>query len=116
MVVTNADDRENGVEMSPLDDSDTEDGFSGGDGEDEDSNRGRVGLPQQPIEVFDDWDPLFWIPQATPDNRLYYFNTRTGESRMELPLETPTSTTETVPRDRLEFSVPEQARPPPGII
>jgi hypothetical protein len=30
-------------------------------------------------EEFDD----FWIPQATPDGRLFYFNTQTGESTME---------------------------------
>jgi hypothetical protein len=29
----------------------------------------------------------FWIPQATPDGRLFYYNTTTGESRMELPQE-----------------------------
>lgn len=28
----------------------------------------------------------FWIPQATPDGRLFYFNTLTGVSTMELPL------------------------------
>jgi len=26
-----------------------------------------------------------WIPQATPDGRLFYYNTETGESSMELP-------------------------------
>jgi len=30
----------------------------------------------------------FWIPQATPDGRLFYFNTLTGVSTMELPLDT----------------------------
>ncbi|KAH7386557.1 hypothetical protein BKA64DRAFT_711776 [Cadophora sp. MPI-SDFR-AT-0126] len=29
----------------------------------------------------------FWIPQATPDGRLFYFNTWTGESVTELPNE-----------------------------
>ena len=29
----------------------------------------------------------FWIPQATPDGRLYYYNMRTGQSSMELPLD-----------------------------
>lgn len=28
----------------------------------------------------------FWIPQSTPDGRLFYFNTETGESSMELPI------------------------------
>ena len=42
----------------------------------------------------------FWIPQATPDGRLFYFNTETGESSTELPLEQPSS--ETKARDTLE--------------
>jgi hypothetical protein len=29
----------------------------------------------------------FWIPQATPDGRLFYFNTETGETSVELPPE-----------------------------
>jgi son of sevenless-like protein len=33
----------------------------------------------------------FWIPQATPDGRLFYFNTLTGITTMELPLESPLS-------------------------
>jgi hypothetical protein len=41
----------------------------------------------------------FWIPQATPDGRLFYFNTLTGVSTMELPLESPVaaSPNETIP-------------------
>ena len=120
VVVNSADYRENGVGISPLDDSDdTEDGSSGDEGEDEDSDRDGIGSPRLPMEGTDDRDTdeaLFWIPQATPDGRLFYFNTRTGESRMELPLETPTSTTETGPRDRSNFSVPEQTRPPPEMM
>ncbi|KAF8469219.1 ras guanine nucleotide exchange factor domain-containing protein [Kalaharituber pfeilii] len=120
VVVNSSDYRENGVGISPLDDSDdTEDGSSGDEGEDEDSDRDGIGSPQLPMEGTDDRDAdeaLFWIPQATPDGRLFYFNTRTGESRMELPLETPTSTTETGPRDRSNFSVPEQTRPPPEMM
>lgn len=54
----------------------------------------------------------FWIPQATPDGRLYYFNTMTGESSMELPLESPSSATETGPRDRMNVNIPEKTRPP----
>ena len=30
-------------------------------------------------------DAAFWIPQATPDGRLFYFNTLTGESTLEVP-------------------------------
>ena len=58
----------------------------------------------------------YWIPQATPDGRLFYFNTLTGVSTMELPLETPTSINEQGPRDRLNIHVPDQTRPPPEMM
>lgn len=58
----------------------------------------------------------FWIPQATPDGRLFYFNTLTGESRVELPLEAPTSANETYPRDRTNIFMPEQTRPPAEMM
>ncbi|KAI1154971.1 ras guanine nucleotide exchange factor domain-containing protein [Nemania diffusa] len=58
----------------------------------------------------------FWIPQATSDGRLYYFNTMTGESSMELPLESPTSLNESGPRDRMHVSMPEKTRPPPEMM
>ncbi|OAA64259.1 cell division control protein [Niveomyces insectorum RCEF 264] len=58
----------------------------------------------------------YWIPQATPDGRLFYYNTMTGESCMELPLESPTSATETGPRDRMNMNVPERTRPPPEMM
>ncbi|KIW64734.1 hypothetical protein PV04_09647 [Phialophora macrospora] len=61
-------------------------------------------------------EAAFWVPQATPDGRLFYFNTLTGVSTMELPLETPTSADETGPRDRNHFHVPEQTRPPPEMM
>lgn len=61
-------------------------------------------------------EAAFWVPQATPDGRLFYFNTLTGVSRMELPLETPSSSDETGPRDRNNFHVPEQTRPPPEMM
>ncbi|KAF2429771.1 guanine-nucleotide dissociation stimulator CDC25 [Tothia fuscella] len=61
-------------------------------------------------------EAAFWIPQATPDGRLYYFNTLTGVSTMELPLETPTSNNETGPRDRTNVFLPESTRPPPEIM
>lgn len=57
-------------------------------------------------------EAAFWIPQATPDGRLFYFNTLTGESTMELPLEAPTSANETGPRDRTNIFIPDQTRPP----
>jgi son of sevenless-like protein len=61
-------------------------------------------------------EAAFWVPQATTDGRLFYFNTLTGVSTMELPLETPTSLDETGPRDRNNFYVPEQTRPPPEMM
>lgn len=61
-------------------------------------------------------EAAFWIPQATPDGRLFYFNTLTGESTMELPLEAPTSANETGPRDRTNIYIPDQTRPPPELM
>lgn len=61
-------------------------------------------------------EAAFWIPQATPDGRLFYFNTLTGVSKVELPLETPTSANETGPRDRMNVNVPDQTRPPPEMM
>ncbi|KAK4898457.1 cell division cycle-related protein [Elasticomyces elasticus] len=61
-------------------------------------------------------EAAFWIPQATPDGRLFYFNTLTGESTMELPLEAPTSANESGPRDRTNIYIPDQTRPPPELM
>ena len=58
----------------------------------------------------------FWIPQATPDGRLFYFNTLTGQSTMELPLEAPTSANETGPHDRTNIFIPDQTRPPAEMM
>ncbi|KFY78199.1 hypothetical protein V499_02574 [Pseudogymnoascus sp. VKM F-103] len=58
----------------------------------------------------------FWIPQATPDGRLFYYNTMTGESSMELPLESPSSATENGPRDRMNVALPERTRPPQEMM
>ena len=73
----------------------------------------------KPPDVVDDQDQevaAFWIPQATPDGRLFYFNTLTGVSTMELPLETPTSANEPGPLDRLNVHVPGQTRAPPEML
>jgi son of sevenless len=58
----------------------------------------------------------FWIPQATRDGRLFYYNTMTGESSMELPLESPTTLNEMGPRDRMNVNMPEKTRPPPELM
>jgi len=61
-------------------------------------------------------EAAFWIPQATPDGRLFYFNTLTGVSTMELPLETPSNGNESGPRDRTNVYIPDQTRPPPELL
>ncbi|EPE35600.1 Ras GEF [Glarea lozoyensis ATCC 20868] len=58
----------------------------------------------------------FWIPQATPDGRLFYFNTETGQSSMELPLESPSSANEDGPRNRMNVNIPDKTRPPPEMM
>lgn len=58
----------------------------------------------------------FWIPQATPDGRLFYYNTMTGESSNELPLESPASVNETGPRDRMNVTIPDRTRPPAEMM
>ena len=88
-----------------------EDMDSEGNHKEEDSD-----LPIEGGESRDQEEAAFWIPQATPDGRLFYFNTLTGVSRMELPLETPTSANESGPQDRTHFHVPDQTRPPPEMM
>ncbi|KAF1981251.1 ras GEF [Aulographum hederae CBS 113979] len=61
-------------------------------------------------------EAAFWIPQATPDGRLFYFNTLTGVSTMELPLENPTNSSENGPRDRTNVTIPENTRPPAELM
>ncbi|OCK90161.1 ras GEF [Cenococcum geophilum 1.58] len=73
-------------------------------------------LPIEGAESKEQEEAAFWIPQATPDGRLFYFNTLTGVSTMELPLETPTSLTENGPRDRTNVYIPDQTRPPPELM
>jgi son of sevenless-like protein len=58
----------------------------------------------------------FWIPQATPDGRLFYYNMITGHRSMELPMESPASSGETGPRDRMNATIPEKTRPPPEMM
>ncbi|KAF2667040.1 guanine-nucleotide dissociation stimulator CDC25 [Microthyrium microscopicum] len=58
-------------------------------------------------------EAAFWIPQATPEGRLYYYNTLTGVTRMELPLETFSAPAENGPRERNNVYIPDSTRPPP---
>lgn len=95
---------------------------SGDDNKDSDSDINIDGplplsLPREETENTErEEEAAFWIPQATPDGRLFYFNTLTGVSTMELPLETPTSANETGPRDRMNIRAPDQTRPPLEIM
>jgi len=75
------------------------------------SGRDYGSRPQQDGE-----EAAFWIPQATADGRLFYFNTLTGVSTMELPLETPSSANETGPRDRTNVYIPDHTRPPAELL
>ncbi|KAH8146296.1 uncharacterized protein LAJ45_09739 [Morchella importuna] len=114
---------QNGSTQSPLEDSDEyeDDSYDDDEYEEEDDDDSERGMPSPilPLEGTDDREndeAAFWIPQATPDGRLYYFNTNTGVMRTDLPLEAPTSTTESGPRDRSTFSAPDQTRPPPELL
>lgn len=61
-------------------------------------------------------EAAFWIPQATPDGRLFYFNTLTGVSTMELPLENAPAQNDQGPHDRYNVLQPDQTRPPPEML
>lgn len=119
-VVTNADEipepEQDGL-MDPMDDEQEEmgygDDFDDDDGSDQDDI---AGLPLEGTDTGDRSRADFWIPQATPDGRLFYYNTMTGESSMELPLESPSSVNETGPRDRMNVNMPERTRPPPEMM
>lgn len=91
-----------------------EDGY-----EQDDDSEGDVmtGLPLEGTDVADKSGRAdFWIPQATPDGRLFYYNMMTGDRSMELPLESPMSSKETGPRDRMNVAIPEKTRPPPEMM
>jgi len=61
-------------------------------------------------------EAAFWIPQATPDGRLFYFNTLTGESTMELPLESPRTGIEHESHDHSNAFASDQVRPPAEMM
>ncbi|KAI9793896.1 MAG: hypothetical protein M1816_007148 [Peltula sp. TS41687] len=69
--------------------------------------------PQLPLEgtaTRNQEEAGFWIPQATVDGRLFYFNTLTCDSTMELPLETSTSANETSPVHPNGVNVPSKSK------
>ncbi|KAK5739190.1 GTP-binding protein Rho1 [Elasticomyces elasticus] len=49
-------------------------------------------VPEQVETSLPEHESLFWIPQATRDGKLFYFNTLTGESTMEVASEPSTAT------------------------
>jgi son of sevenless-like protein len=84
--------------------------------EEEEEADGVNGLPLESADTGDRSRADFWIPQATPDGRLFYYNMMTGDRSMELPLESPVSTAESGPRDRLNVMIPDRTRPPPEMM
>ncbi|KAI1000111.1 hypothetical protein K3495_g8086 [Podosphaera aphanis] len=87
--------------------------------EDEEPDSERDDITQSPIKVNGTAkDPKkvdYWIPQATLDGRLFYFNTETGESQNDLPLESPLSD-ETGSQDQIKISSPDRTKPRIEII
>ncbi|KAH8801578.1 cell division control protein-like protein Cdc25 [Xylogone sp. PMI_703] len=114
--------RQNGhrTEMEMVDDDeDDADDYEERYDDDVDADSERDDMTQLPIEGTRNHERTrtdFWIPQATSDGRLFYFNTETGESSMELPLESPSSAAENGPRERMNVNIPEKTRPPPEVM
>lgn len=84
--------------------------------DDESEGDGPGALPMEGHDTGDKSRADFWIPQATSDGRLFYYNMMTGDRSMELPLESPVSTNETGPRDRMNASMPDKTRPPAEMM
>ncbi|KAF2198072.1 ras GEF [Delitschia confertaspora ATCC 74209] len=72
-------------------------------------------LPIEDTDRTEQEEASFWIPQATSNGRLFYFNTMTGNVRMELPLEAP-GANESGPADRANVYIPESSRPPAELM
>lgn len=113
-----ADPAHNGHAESIDDDGDENDAYDDSfENDDDDSEAdGSNGLPLEGTDAVDKSRADFWIPQATPDGRLFYYNMMTGDRSMELPLESPVSATETGPRDRMNAAMPDKTRPPPEMM
>lgn len=110
-----ADDDRNGADMDDDHDTQSLGGTDYTNSDTESMNGNDTILPIERNENSREEEAAFWIPQATPDGRLFYFNTLTGVSTMELPLETPTAN-ENGPRDRVNVFIPESTRPPPELL
>lgn len=120
--VLNSNDYQNGggSALDDSDDLDEDDSYDEYDDDDEEDDENDLASPGLPLEGTDadnkDDEAAFWIPQATPDGRLYYFNTNTGVYRSELPLDTPGNMNETGPRDRQNVGIPESTKPPVEML
>ncbi|KAI1769200.1 ras GEF [Hypoxylon sp. FL1150] len=90
-----------------------EDDFEDVTGSDQDE---LSGLPLEGTRTSRKSGADFWIPQATPDGRLFYYNTMTGESSMELPLESPTSYNENGPLDPMTVKMPDKKTRVPAEV
>lgn len=107
----------NGPTDQVVDEPDEPEGFDESFDQDDDSEaEDPAGLPLEGTDAGDKSRADFWIPQATPDGRLFYYNMMTGDRSMELPLESPLSSTETGPRDRANVNIPDKTRPPPEMM
>ncbi|KAH7127705.1 ras guanine nucleotide exchange factor domain-containing protein [Dactylonectria macrodidyma] len=106
--------------LVPQVDDDPEDPEIYDDNYDQDDDSEADGPTALPLEGTDGIENSpradFWIPQATPDGRLFYYNMMTGDHSMELPLESPISANETGPRDRMNVNIPDNTRPPPEMM
>lgn len=119
-VITNPEEpKEQQLYPAPIDIYGPDSPGDGGDGaiyHSDGSDSGESSLAHSPIG-FDrssgSGRPDYWVPQATPEGRLYYYNTVTHETSAELPLESPSSFTENGPRDRMNVNIPDKTRPPP---
>ncbi|KAK5988768.1 Cell division control protein 25 [Cladobotryum mycophilum] len=118
-IITSSDDLPDPGQNGHGDDDEIDDGEVYDDRSDQDDDSESDAYGGLPLEGADSGDKAradFWIPQATPDGRLFYYNMMTGDHSMELPLESPVSSTETGPRDRMRVTMPEKTRPPPEMM
>ncbi|KAI5460050.1 putative cell division control protein Cdc25 [Mariannaea sp. PMI_226] len=120
-IITNADEIPDHIQNGQVDqlEEEPEENDIYDDNYDQDDDSEADGPPTLPLEGTDVGDKSradFWIPQATPDGRLFYYNMMTGDRSMELPLESPISANETGPRDRMNVSIPDKTRPPPEMM
>jgi son of sevenless-like protein len=108
-------DERNGGDMDDDQDTQSLGGTDYTNSDTESINANDTSLPIERNEGIKEEEAAFWIPQATPDGRLFYFNTLTGVSTMELPLETSTAN-DSGPRERINPYIPDQSRPPPEFL